>query len=129
MCLFLQQKEGIEAHGFYTEEVKERTTGGCGSRIGFDVVTFSGDRAPLARVGRCGISLSPPPPPPPPVFLSPSPFSLFISPLSHSQSQGAGGASKHKPVFVGKYCVELESFESAALPILQSQTTPSKHEG
>ena len=52
VCSLLQQKEGIEAQGFFTEEVRERTSGGRGSRIGFDVVTLSGDRAPLARVGR-----------------------------------------------------------------------------
>ena len=37
-------------HGFYTEEVRERSSGGRGFRIGFDVVTLDGVRAPLARV-------------------------------------------------------------------------------
>ena len=55
VCSLLQQREGIEVHGFYTEEVRERTSGGRGSRIGFDVVTLSGNRAPLARVGRWGM--------------------------------------------------------------------------
>jgi len=34
------------AGGFYTEEVRER-----GTRVGFDIVTLDGRRAPLARVG------------------------------------------------------------------------------
>ena len=55
VCSLLQQREGIEVHGFYTEEVRERTSDGRGSRMGFDVVTLSGDRAPLARVGRWGM--------------------------------------------------------------------------
>ena len=81
VCSLLQQREGIEVHGFYTEEVRERASGGRGSRIGFDVVTLSGNRAPLARVGRWGmmhLSLS----------LSLSPFlslSLSLS-LSHFTS-------------------------------------------
>ncbi|MEE9134149.1 MAG: nucleoside-triphosphatase [Gemmatimonadota bacterium] len=35
--------------GFYTEEVRSR-----GGRIGFDVVTLSGRRGPLARIGASG---------------------------------------------------------------------------
>ena len=34
-------------HGFYTEEVREK---GRGPRIGFDVVSFDGQRSVLARV-------------------------------------------------------------------------------
>ena len=79
VCSLLQQKEDIEAQGFFTEEVRERTSGrgGRGSRIGFDVVTLSGDRAPLSRVhvGRWGASISPVIPPP----FTPLPFSLSLS--------------------------------------------------
>ena len=78
VCSLLQQKEGIEAQGFYTEEVRDRTSGGRGSRIGFDVVTLSGDRAPLARVGRWGASISPAIPP---LFIL-LPFSLLSLSLS-----------------------------------------------
>lgn len=37
------------AGGFYTEEVRQR-----GTRLGFDIVTLDGRRAPLARVGYGG---------------------------------------------------------------------------
>lgn len=39
--------------GFYTEELRER-----GRRIGFDVVTVDGQRAPLARAGAAGPRVS-----------------------------------------------------------------------
>ncbi|XP_049543057.1 cancer-related nucleoside-triphosphatase [Anopheles darlingi] len=39
---------GLSVAGFYTEEVRNNGTGG--ERSGFDVVTFTGQRAPLARV-------------------------------------------------------------------------------
>jgi nucleoside-triphosphatase len=39
--------------GFYTEELRER-----GRRVGFDVVTIDGRRAPLARVGATGPRVS-----------------------------------------------------------------------
>ena len=38
-------------HGFYTEEVRTSSSGGRGSRVGFDIVTIDGVRAPLARIG------------------------------------------------------------------------------
>lgn len=38
------RSSGVEVEGFYTEEVRE----GAG-RVGFDVVTVGGARAPLAR--------------------------------------------------------------------------------
>ncbi|XP_038616908.1 cancer-related nucleoside-triphosphatase isoform X2 [Tachyglossus aculeatus] len=37
---------GVPADGFYTEEVRQ-----AGRRVGFDVVTLSGLRGPLSRVG------------------------------------------------------------------------------
>ncbi|XP_076831207.1 cancer-related nucleoside-triphosphatase isoform X2 [Brachyhypopomus gauderio] len=37
---------GVSINGFYTEEVRER-----GRRVGFDVVTVTGERGPLSRVG------------------------------------------------------------------------------
>ena len=60
---------GVEIRGFYTEEVRGGgrrggggggipggrgvgRRGGGGGRIGFDVVTIDGKRAPLARVKR-----------------------------------------------------------------------------
>ena len=46
------QENGIDLHGFYTEEVRSSAGRGGGPRIGFDVVTFDGKRGPLARVGR-----------------------------------------------------------------------------
>lgn len=86
MCSLLQQKENIEAQGFFTEEVRERSSGrgGRGSRIGFDVVTLSGDRAPLSRVhvGRWGASISPVIPP----LFTPLPFSPLSPSLSLSLS-------------------------------------------
>ena len=53
VCSVLQQKEDVALHGFYTEEVRDGpASGGRGYRIGFDVVTLNGLRAPLARVDR-----------------------------------------------------------------------------
>ncbi|XP_040823983.1 cancer-related nucleoside-triphosphatase isoform X1 [Ochotona curzoniae] len=45
------RSSGVPVDGFYTEEVRQG-----GRRIGFDVVTLSGSRGPLSRVG-----LEPPP--------------------------------------------------------------------
>lgn len=39
-------KSEVNVCGFYTEEVRAG-----GRRVGFDVVTVSGERAPLSRVG------------------------------------------------------------------------------
>ncbi|KAG9275022.1 cancer-related nucleoside-triphosphatase [Astyanax mexicanus] len=36
----------VSVHGFYTEELRER-----GKRVGFDVVSLTGERGPLSRVG------------------------------------------------------------------------------
>ena len=57
VCSQLQQRDNIEVQGFYTEEVREGVAGGHGARIGFDVVTLDGQRAPLARVGRYAYKL------------------------------------------------------------------------
>ena len=43
-------QQGVKVHGFYTEEVRERVQKGRGPRIGFDVVSFDGQRNILARV-------------------------------------------------------------------------------
>ncbi|XP_048223744.1 cancer-related nucleoside-triphosphatase isoform X2 [Perognathus longimembris pacificus] len=40
------QRSGVPVDGFYTEEVRQG-----GRRVGFDVVTLSGARGPLSRVG------------------------------------------------------------------------------
>lgn len=40
------KSSGVPVDGFYTEEVRQG-----GKRIGFDVVTLSGLRGPLSRVG------------------------------------------------------------------------------
>ncbi|KAM4828524.1 cancer-related nucleoside-triphosphatase [Thomomys bottae] len=40
------QSSGVPVDGFYTEEVRQG-----GRRVGFDVVTLSGARGPLSRVG------------------------------------------------------------------------------
>lgn len=42
------QSSGMPVDGFYTQEVRQG-----GRRIGFDVVTLSGARGPLSRVGYC----------------------------------------------------------------------------
>lgn len=39
---------GVSVSGFYTEEVRER-----GRRVGFDVVTLTGDRGRLSRLRYC----------------------------------------------------------------------------
>jgi len=44
VCKSLKENRHKTIHGFYTEEVREST-----ARIGFDVVTFNGDRTQLAR--------------------------------------------------------------------------------
>ncbi|KAF0289441.1 Cancer-related nucleoside-triphosphatase [Amphibalanus amphitrite] len=45
----LEQLSGVPAAGFVTEEVRKD-----GRRIGFDVISLGGERAPLARVGGGG---------------------------------------------------------------------------
>lgn len=45
LCEALKTK-GLPVTGFYTQECRQN-----GTRIGFDVVTLDGHRAPLARVG------------------------------------------------------------------------------
>lgn len=54
MCAALVDKHHVDVQGFYTEEVRGDSgrPGGRGPRIGFDVVTMDGTRAPLARVQR-----------------------------------------------------------------------------
>ncbi|KAB0382021.1 hypothetical protein FD755_003938 [Muntiacus reevesi] len=42
------KSSGVPVDGFYTEEVRQG-----GRRIGFDVVTLSGIRGPLSRIGQC----------------------------------------------------------------------------
>ena len=42
------KSSGMPVDGFYTEEVRQG-----GRRIGFDVVTLSGIRGPLSRIGYC----------------------------------------------------------------------------
>ena len=42
------KSSGVPVDGFYTEEVRQG-----GRRIGFDVVTLSGIRGPLSRIGYC----------------------------------------------------------------------------
>ena len=42
------KSSGVPVDGFYTEEVRQG-----GRRIGFDVVTLSGMRGPLSRIGYC----------------------------------------------------------------------------
>uniref|UniRef100_A0A8W7P507 AAA+ ATPase domain-containing protein n=1 Tax=Anopheles coluzzii TaxID=1518534 RepID=A0A8W7P507_ANOCL len=44
-------KRNVPIAGFYTEEVRDLPTG---DRTGFDVVTFAGQRAPLARIASTG---------------------------------------------------------------------------
>lgn len=53
VCLNLKKhRDDIDMSGFYTEEVREGGGGGRGrgGRIGFDVVTLSGERGILARI-------------------------------------------------------------------------------
>uniref|UniRef100_A0A8C1JPE5 Nucleoside-triphosphatase, cancer-related n=1 Tax=Cyprinus carpio TaxID=7962 RepID=A0A8C1JPE5_CYPCA len=68
---------GGSLSGFYTEEVRER-----GRRVGFDVVTLTGDRGRLSRLS----------------------------------AQSAAGARECR---VGQYLVDLQSFESLALPLFR----------
>lgn len=99
------------ARGFYTEEVR-----GQGGRVGFDIVTLDHQRAPLARVGTL-----------PQVRRHPDSCTLLVSsiPRKHLHwntlittqcSVDLQGAAA-----VGKYVVNVPSFESLALPALQLQ--------
>ncbi|XP_033734956.1 cancer-related nucleoside-triphosphatase-like [Pecten maximus] len=72
-------KSGVQCKGFYTEERREGR-----QRVGFDVVTLSGERAPLASINTSDV---------PP----------------------------GRQYTVGKYVVQLQSFERAALPTLRKQ--------
>lgn len=78
ICEVLTNKD-IPVQGFYTEEVRQRNT-----RIGFDVVTFHGDRSPLARASEQNIVNVP---------------------------------------RVGKYLVNLKSFEDLAIPVLNASVS------
>uniref|UniRef100_A0A671QB18 AAA+ ATPase domain-containing protein n=1 Tax=Sinocyclocheilus anshuiensis TaxID=1608454 RepID=A0A671QB18_9TELE len=75
---------GVSVSGFYTEEVRER-----GRRVGFDVVTLTGDRGRLSRL---------------------------------SAQSAAGG----RECRVGQYVVDLQSFESLALPLFRDMREESK---
>ncbi|XP_051945564.1 cancer-related nucleoside-triphosphatase isoform X1 [Xyrauchen texanus] len=68
---------GVTVNGFYTEEVRER-----GRRVGFDVVTVSGERGRLSRVS-------------------------------------AESTTDRREYRVGQYVVDLQSFESVALPLFR----------
>ncbi|XP_060071749.1 cancer-related nucleoside-triphosphatase-like [Ylistrum balloti] len=70
-------KSGVECRGFYTEERREGR-----QRVGFDVVTLSGERAPLASVNTSDV------------------------PVGRQHT-------------VGKYVVQLHTFETTALPTLK----------
>ncbi|XP_043112009.1 cancer-related nucleoside-triphosphatase [Puntigrus tetrazona] len=74
----------VPASGFYTEEVRER-----GRRVGFDVVTLTGDRGRLSRLG--------------------------------ARSSSAGRECR-----VGQYVVDVQSFESLALPLFSDTREGSK---
>ncbi|XP_069118207.1 cancer-related nucleoside-triphosphatase homolog [Argopecten irradians] len=74
------KKSGVECNGFYTEERREGR-----QRVGFDIVTLSGQRAPLALVN-----------------------------TNSDVPQG-------RQYTVGKYIVQLQTFETAALPTMRKQ--------
>lgn len=59
VAAYLKNEHGVKLQGFYTEEVRLSEGRGNGRRVGFDVVTFSGNRGPLARVGRFDIATVP----------------------------------------------------------------------
>ncbi|XP_073690918.1 cancer-related nucleoside-triphosphatase [Garra rufa] len=75
---------GVSVSGFYTEEVREQ-----GRRVGFDVVSLTGDRGRLSRV---------------------------------SAQSAAGG----RECRVGQYVVDLQSFESLALPLFRDITKENR---
>ncbi len=54
VCQKLQEEKifNLCLSGFFTEEVRESGRSGRGHRIGFDVVTLTGERGPLARIER-----------------------------------------------------------------------------
>ena len=65
VCDLLQERHGVIVRGFYTEEVRVAGGGGGGARgrgrgprIGFDVVTLDGKRAPLARADRYDVGVA-----------------------------------------------------------------------
>lgn len=101
---------GVSINGFYTEEVRER-----GRRVGFDVVTVTGDRGRLSRVRYLLLRSS----------LYESVISyvrlLLLPPtLSLSDptcsSESAAGRREYR---VGQYAVDLQSFESLVLPLFK----------
>ena len=44
---------------------------------------------------------------------------------TRGQSTAASASSRRKPAYVGKYCVDVESFESVALPALANTASSS----
>ncbi len=100
---------GVSVSGFYTEEVREQ-----GRRVGFDVVTLTGDRGRLSRL-RYHLCSS----------LHQSSAALVYLLLSSitntlfcvwSSAQSAAGGRECR---VGQYVVDLQSFESLALPLFR----------
>lgn len=103
---------GVGLEGFYTEEVRVG-----GRRVGFDVVTVTGERGRLSRIRLCTypnqtncssfgchvLQLT--------VFLF---FLLFTSRTSSGPSYG------RREYTVGQYVVDVPSFESLALPLFRN---------
>ena len=53
-------------------------------------------------------------------------ISVLCSDATAARGQSTAGAgSRRKPAFVGKYRVDVESFESVALPSLTATASPS----
>ncbi|XP_051508365.1 cancer-related nucleoside-triphosphatase isoform X1 [Myxocyprinus asiaticus] len=98
---------GVTVNGFYTEEVRER-----GRRVGFDVVTVSGERGRLSRVRYflC-LSLS--------MRQSLLVCMLFQSSTNTLSDSSAESTTDRREYRVGQYAVDLQSFESVALPLFR----------
>lgn len=103
---------GVSVSGFYTEEVRER-----GRRVGFDVVTLTGDRGRLSRIGYCLCST---------LINQPLLVCMYCCCLHKhnnslycvwSSTQSAAGGRECR---VGQYAVDLQSFESLALPLFRN---------
>uniref|UniRef100_A0A3B3QNJ0 Nucleoside-triphosphatase, cancer-related n=1 Tax=Paramormyrops kingsleyae TaxID=1676925 RepID=A0A3B3QNJ0_9TELE len=102
---------GVAVEGFYTEEVREG-----GRRVGFDVVSVTGKRGILSRIGYLPFLLCY-------CFClrQSFPFSLVdLHAVLASPRCSSGSSAGRREHRVGQYLVDLVSFESLALPLFRN---------
>ncbi|MFT7806136.1 cancer-related nucleoside-triphosphatase [Arapaima gigas] len=112
---------GVVINGFYTEEVREG-----GRRVGFDVVTVSGKRGTLSRVGSLsGSSAGRHEPRVGQYVVDLSSFESVSLPIFRNMSSGSG--SREKTVFVIDEIGKMELFSQAFIwAVRQTLDSPGR---